>query len=283
MPRVAAVVTVRDEAPSDVRQTIASLRAQTVVPCPIVLIDDGSFPPLEPPELPLISHRLEPSAGIAAARNHGYRLTDCELIWFVNCQVCPDSKWLEIATAVIASDNHIGLVGGSHTYLRPSSAQWRPWHHRIVEGMPDRATDDLPWITGHSLLVRRDALEEIGGFDEALRIAQEDVDLASRLRAAEWRVRFEPRLSVTLTEVGDFATRARRNLRHLGWWFDCDTAPQPGYRRVDLWRTTRDCIRSCKGHVVVNLRSRRVRNALVDLGVLAFQLREIGRFMVRCH
>lgn len=53
----------------------------------------------------------------------------------------------------------------------------------------DPETGDTPWCTGTALLVHRDAFATTGGFDEALFMYGEDVDLSWRARAAGLRVR----------------------------------------------------------------------------------------------
>lgn len=53
----------------------------------------------------------------------------------------------------------------------------------------DPATGETPWCTGTALLVRPSAFTATGGFDEALFMYGEDVDLSWRVRAAGLRVR----------------------------------------------------------------------------------------------
>lgn len=70
----------------------------------------------------------------------------------------------------------------------------------------DPATLDTPWASGAATLFRREAYEAVGGFDEALFMYGEDVDLSWRLRAAGWRVTYQPRCAVvhrTYREAGE--------------------------------------------------------------------------------
>jgi N-acetylglucosaminyl-diphospho-decaprenol L-rhamnosyltransferase len=56
----------------------------------------------------------------------------------------------------------------------------------------DPETGDTPWCTGTALLVRPAAFAATGGFDEALFMYGEDVDLSWRVRAARLCVRTAP-------------------------------------------------------------------------------------------
>jgi N-acetylglucosaminyl-diphospho-decaprenol L-rhamnosyltransferase len=54
------------------------------------------------------------------------------------------------------------------------------------------AAQEVPWATGAFLIVRREAWDEVGGFDEAQWMYAEDLDLGWRLAKAGWTTRYEP-------------------------------------------------------------------------------------------
>jgi N-acetylglucosaminyl-diphospho-decaprenol L-rhamnosyltransferase len=73
----------------------------------------------------------------------------------------------------------------------------------------DRASErPVEWVSGSAMLLRREALEEVGRFDEGYFMYVEDVDLCTRLRLADWQVLFSPELEV-VHQIG-VSTRGQR-------------------------------------------------------------------------
>jgi GT2 family glycosyltransferase len=60
----------------------------------------------------------------------------------------------------------------------------------------DPATLDAPWVSGAATLFRRAAYDAVDGFDDAIFMYGEDVDISWRLRAAGWRLTYQPRCAV---------------------------------------------------------------------------------------
>ena len=72
--------------------------------------------------------------------------------------------------------------------LRPQERQRR---HYLLDEHP---TEPVPsdWLLGAFLLLRREMLEELGGFDEGYRLYGEEIDLAYRARKAGWERWYVP-------------------------------------------------------------------------------------------
>jgi N-acetylglucosaminyl-diphospho-decaprenol L-rhamnosyltransferase len=64
------------------------------------------------------------------------------------------------------------------------------------------------WLSGACMLIRRTALEPLGGLDEGFFLYSEDTDLCRRMRSAGWGVRFEP-AATARHEGGGSAPRHR--------------------------------------------------------------------------
>jgi len=76
---------------------------------------------------------------------------------------------------------------------------WRgnPWTRRYRRGMdPTGGPQDVGWLSGSCLVVRREAFEAVEGFDEGFFMFMEDVDLGKRLGKAGYLNRWIPEATV---------------------------------------------------------------------------------------
>ncbi len=79
-----------------------------------------------------------------------------------------------------------------------------PWTAGYRREREDPHEGRTGWLSGACLLVRREAFEQVGGFDEGFFMYLEDTDLCERLAKAGWDVVYAP--SATVEHHGGQAT-----------------------------------------------------------------------------
>lgn len=94
---------------------------------------------------------------------------------------------------------------------------WRgnPWSARYKRAQEDTSLAARPagWLSGACLLLRRDALDEVGGFDERYFMFFEDLDLGERLRDAGWVNLYVPDVRVTHVQGVSWKAKPERMIR----------------------------------------------------------------------
>ena len=130
-----------------------------------------------------------PELSISALRNAGASRSKGQWIAFVDADVTIESDWLENAKREINLPG-VGAVGASPTI--PENSNWvvRTWHLQI--GMRP-AYCERDWLASMNMLVKREAFENVGGFDETL-LTCEDVDLGYRISKSGNRIVYDKRL-----------------------------------------------------------------------------------------
>jgi len=182
-------------------------------------------------DLPLTAVALECNGGFSHGCNVGLRKGTAPFVLLLNPDAVIDESSLRRLVRVLEEDDGVGCAAprivhpdGELHYsqrrfprLRSTYAQ-ALFFHRILP----RAswTDELvrderaytvrgspEWVSGACILLRRAALEELGGLDERFFLYCEDTDLCRRLRDAGLDIRFEPE-AVVIHEGGASAPRS---------------------------------------------------------------------------
>jgi N-acetylglucosaminyl-diphospho-decaprenol L-rhamnosyltransferase len=171
------------------------------------------------------------NSGFGRGANAGVRATRAAAILVANADVRVRPGALARLAAALAADPTVAVVGPQVRYpggeLQASArrdldaativghallGRWWPqnrWTHRYhARDLPSDAPRDVAWLSGCASMVRRTAFEAVGGFDPGFFLYVEDVDLGSRLRAAGWRLRYEP-AAVVEHRVGASTSSAR--------------------------------------------------------------------------
>jgi len=171
------------------------------------------------------------NGGFSSGCNAGAAAGSAPYVLLLNPDAVLQPEALGKLVAVLESDDLIGLVSPKllgpdgevalsqrrFPRLRSSFAQ-ALFLHRLLPSLDEivrepaayEGTGSPDWVSGACMLIRRSALDEIGGMDEDFFLYCEDTDVCMRLREAGYAIRFEP--SVRADHIGG-ASGSRSRLR----------------------------------------------------------------------
>ena len=182
----------------------------------------------------------EQPVGFSANVNRAVRETSAEFVVIANPDTEPSPDAVKILRKYAAARARCGIAGPQ---LRYPDGTWQPSRRRFptVTGTLVRRTplrylrrpvehqtdhyllDERPtepveadWMLGAFLLLRREMLDELGGFDEGFRLYGEDIELCYRAAKAGWERWYVPAAVVThrYAAVIDRKLLTRRTLWH---------------------------------------------------------------------
>lgn len=173
-----------------VGRAIESVLEQSYDRLDLLVVDggsaDGTSAVVDSFDDPRVSyHRREEPAGVSAARNVGVRETDGDLVAFIDA----DDRWrptkLERQVTALADRGPDWAV--AYTGIEKDTGEPRTRAGASGDVAPAVRRMAVPTYTS-TILVRRQAFEAVGGFDESLPCF-EDWELCLRL-AADYRFRY---------------------------------------------------------------------------------------------
>ncbi|MCZ6633716.1 MAG: glycosyltransferase family 2 protein [bacterium] len=212
LPEILAVV-VNWNAGDLLEKCLEALLAQKEVDLEVVVVDnassDHSLRALDRfPQVRLI--QTGENLGFGRGVNRGVATSKRPYVVALNPDVALQKDALALMAEALACEPSMGLMGPQ---LKDAEGQIQ-----ASCGMPPRLVDEIcrkfllhlifplfkfrrkrlrertevGWVTGACFMARREALEAVGGMDEAIFMYYEDVDLCLRLRSAGWRVFYVP-------------------------------------------------------------------------------------------
>ncbi len=171
-------------------------------------------------DLPIRIERLPENNGFAFACNRGWTLGNAPLVLFLNPDATIDTPSLErlagaardprvgaAAPRIVEADGALDFSMRRFPRLRTTYAQalflhrlfpHAEWSDELVRDQTAYSRASSPeWVSGACVLLKRDLLERVGGFDEGFFLYCEDIDLCRRVHDAGFEIRFEPDAVVT--------------------------------------------------------------------------------------
>lgn len=162
-------------------EALASVRAQTLAPREVLVVDDGSRPEeaqaLEREACDCTVIHLPQNRGVSVARNTGIARATSEWIAFLDCDDLWDARKLELQAAVVAANASCRAV---HCGVKNIGVDGKETVYRKGEITFDDFLEEFPLpIFPSAALMQRQDLFECGLFDPTLRCCQ---DLALFMR-----------------------------------------------------------------------------------------------------
>jgi N-acetylglucosaminyl-diphospho-decaprenol L-rhamnosyltransferase len=185
----------------------------------IVVVDnastDGSVAALRAADPDVVVVEAGVNLGFGAAANRGVAVSTGDPVAVMNPDVVVVPGTLGALAGRLAASARLGAVGprienpdgswypSARSFPSLADALGHAFLHFVAPGnrfsrrykLLDWDHDSgrlVDWVSGTFVMVRREAFESVGGFDERYFMYVEDVDLCWRLRRAGWDVAYEP-------------------------------------------------------------------------------------------
>jgi glycosyltransferase involved in cell wall biosynthesis len=183
-PAISAIVPVYNRA-GTIGRALDSIAAQTRPADEVIVVDDGSTDGLGEVvarDYPDVTVIRQDNAGVSAARNRGVAAATGEWIALLDS----DDEWrptkLERQSQALAGNPGFHLCHTNEIWIRNGRRVNEGKRHKKSGGHIFRKCLPLCVISPSSVVIRRELLAELGGFDESLPVC-EDYDLWLRICA----------------------------------------------------------------------------------------------------
>ncbi|HEX2150227.1 MAG TPA: glycosyltransferase family 2 protein [Actinomycetota bacterium] len=237
-----AVVIINFDSGDHLRNCIANLpAAMKGVNGKLIVVDnassDGSLDGIgqQYPEVTVIRNSV--NKGYGRACNQGFAATGAPLVCFLNPDIVPHAGSLAQMVEAIAARPGVGVLGprlnnpdGSrypscrvvpslgvaigHATLGLLTSNNRFTRAYQLSDLNHDEEREVDWVSGAAMLTRREAFQQVNGFDEGFFMYVEDVDLCARLREAGWKALYYPQAQMLHHVAGSSRRTPYRMIRH---------------------------------------------------------------------
>ncbi|MDX1501484.1 MAG: glycosyltransferase family 2 protein [Thermoanaerobaculia bacterium] len=211
-PKVAAIV-LNYNGREITLQTLASLSRMSYPSFDLVVVDngstDGSYEAVAEAFPDVHQIRVEENRGPARGMNRGLIWAmerDYDLLLLLNNDIEVEPAMLTEMVRVLESDPGIGCVGPKAFYYWDRQRLWSTggiirFKESVTRergmGEIDRGRydhdEEVPYVNGCAMLVRREVVEQIGLWDPLYHLSVEDADWCMRMKRRGWRCHYAHR------------------------------------------------------------------------------------------
>ena len=205
-------------------QCLDSLSLQTLQPEKLIVVDndshDGSAECAEQNNNVTL-RKLNTNLGFAAANNLALAECDSEFVALLNPDAFPEPEWLERLVGAANSESNAVAFGSRQMNYNSSNTLdgigdayhisglvWRE-RHGATQQPTDLVQREIFSPCAAAALYRRQAIVDLGGFDEDFFCYVEDVDIGFRLRLAGYKAMYVP--DAVVHHVGSATTGGQQS------------------------------------------------------------------------
>jgi GT2 family glycosyltransferase len=189
-------VVVTHERPGFLRDALATVGAQTRPPLEVVVVDDTAdwsvgavcADAADRWDLRVAYHPFPAGGGASASRNRGAAVARGDVLAFLDDDDCWAPNYLEQAITALERTRAAATVTRLCLFREGAVAEGRSVQAGLA---PADVLAVNPGVTGSSIVIRRDAFQALGGFDESLSVSN-DKDFFYRLLRAGLRYAVVP-------------------------------------------------------------------------------------------
>lgn len=167
--------------------------------------------------------RLTSNVGFGAAANAGADLVRTDVFALLNPDIAFEDPTGPARLMRQFDDRQVAIVGpqlvlpsgeiqdSARSVPTLTDLLVRRFTGRDAGAIRPMIAQDVPWVVGGCMVIRKAAFTVVGGFDPRYFLYFEDVDICKRLRTSGWKVRFDP----SVTALHDHAAESRGSLWSL--------------------------------------------------------------------
>lgn len=218
---------------------LASLAAQTFRDFEVIIVDDGSTD--DTPEVlaklgPSVQVIRQKNAGPGAARNTGFRRARADLIFVIDCDDTVEPRFLEKTVELLHRSGPRAGFAFSHERKLGHREQVNRCYFKLFDQL---FINRVP----SCMVVRREAWNAVGGFDESMREGYEDWEFTIALGLAGYEGVAVPEVLFNYHTRDDGLMMSRSTYMHGILWNRIRAKHAKAYRLpalLRLWRSSRE-------------------------------------------
>lgn len=228
-PNVSIIIPIHGKVALTVRCLSSLMKLHTDLDIEVIVVDDCS-PDSSVRILSkiqgLILHKNKTNIGFVLSCNAGANVAKGKYLVFLNNDTEVDRRWLDPLINKLKEDQ-VGIVGSKLVYpdgtlqeaggiIFSNGSGWNYGKGDNPKSFEYEYSKEVDYCSGASIAIQKNIFEKVGGFDERYAPAYyEDTDLAFKVRAAGYKVIYEPTSLVVHHEGASAGTNLNQGMKRF--------------------------------------------------------------------